>query len=204
MAVLITSLRLAVVTLVLTGVLYPLSVTALAGLFFSASAGGSLVRDQDGAVVGSHLVGQRFSARGYLAGRPSAAGAQGYDASASSGSNLGPSSSALRARALADAERLRRENPDASAPVPLELVAASASGLDPHVSPAAALWQVPRIARARGVDADRVRAVVEARIEGRSLGLLGEPRVNVLLVNLALDRQFGGPSADGPVALPSR
>jgi K+-transporting ATPase ATPase C chain len=127
--------------------------------------------------------------------RPSAAGEKGYDAAGSGGSNLGPTSKALRKRASDDLDRLLHDNPDAIGPVPAELVAASASGLDPHLSPGAALWQVPRIARARGLSQGRVRSVIESHLEGRDLMLLGEPRVNVLLVNLALDRQFGRPAS---------
>src|SRR6185503_1271364 len=127
---------------------------------------------------------------GYLQGRPSAAG-NGYDPTASSGSNLGPTSKKLRDRVAADVDRLHRENPEAPLPVPADLVTASASGLDPELSPAAALWQVPRIARARQVASDRIAEVIRSRVEGRDLGVFGEPRVNVLAVNLALDQQFG-------------
>ena len=148
-----------------------------------------------GRVVGSELIAQPFTVSGYLQPRPSAAGEKGYDATSSGGSNLGPTSKALRERVTKDLRRLVAENPDAPGPVPAELVTASGSGLDPHLSPAAALWQVPRVARARNVDPARIRAVIEANVEGRDLVVVGEPRVNVLLVNLALDRQFGRPTS---------
>ncbi len=187
----IIALRATLVTMLMTGIAYPLAVTGLARLFFARSADGTLVADDRGNVVGSALIGQRFTSPGYLHGRPSAAGKDGYDASASSGSNLGPTSAALRARIDADLQRLRAENADAPGPVPAELLTTSGSGLDPQLSPDAALWQVPRIAAARGVAPERVRAVIEDARAGRELGVLGEPRVNVLLVNLALDRTFG-------------
>jgi len=167
---------------------------------FADKANGSLVKGPSGEVVGSSLIGQGFSNPGYLQGRLSAAGANGYDAASSSGSNLGPTSQKLRDRVTADVERLKGENPDAPGPVPVELVTTSASGLDPHVSPAAALWQAPRIAKARGVDAARVEALIRSHVKGRDFGFLGEPTVNVLKVNLALDRQFGAPS---PATAPS-
>lgn len=185
------AIRATVVTLVVTGLVYPLAMTGLAQVLFPHHASGSLVTDEKGQVVGSELIGQAFTRPGYLWPRPSAAGADGYDAAASSGSNLGPTSQKLRDRIGAEIARLTEANPDASGPIPADLVTASASGLDPHLSPAAALWQMPRVAKARGVAAERVRAVIEANIEGRTFGVLGEPRVNVLLVNLALDRQFG-------------
>ncbi len=194
METILIALRAALVTLVLTGLVYPLVTTGMAQLLFPERANGSLVMDDRGRVIGSQLIGQAFADPAYLWPRPSAAGPNGYDATASSGSNLGPTSRALRERTAAEVLRLERENPDAPGPVPAELVTASASGLDPHLSPAAALWQVPRIARARRVSADRVRRVVAAYVEGPHLGFLGEPRVNVLLVNLALDRQFGRPA----------
>lgn len=186
----IIALRATLVTLVLTGLAYPLVMTGIAQVIFSGKANGSLVRDDKGTVVGSELIGQVFTNPGYLQGRPSAAGS-GYDPTASSGSNLGPTSKKLRDRVVADVERLRKDNPDAPLPVPGELVTASASGLDPELSPAAALWQVPRIARARQVTPDRIAEVIQTRIEGRDLGVFGEPRVNVLAVNLALDQRFG-------------
>src|SRR2546423_902923 len=187
------SLRATLVTLLITGIAYPLVVTGAALLLFPNRARGSLVADERGRVVGSELIAQSFGAPGYLQPRPSAAGEKGYDATSSGGSNLGPTSKALRERASKDLERLLAENPDAEGPVPAELVTASGSGLDPHLSPAAALWQVPRLARARAVDPARIRVVIEANVEGRDLLVLGEPRVNVLLVNLALYRQFGRP-----------
>jgi len=193
-SLLIQAARVTAVTLLLTGLAYPLLVTGLAQLLFSARASGSLVEDGKGRVVGSELVGQGFTAPGYLWPRPSAAGEKGWDASASGGSNLGPTSARLRDRVQAEVERLRRENPAAPGPVPAELVTASASGLDPHLSPASARWQAPRIAAARGVALERVLAVIDDATEGRDLGFLGEPRVNVLLANLALDRRFGAPA----------
>lgn len=192
---LVIGLRTTLVTLVLTGLVYPLVITGFAQVFFSARANGSVIRNEGGQIVGSKLIGQGFKNPGYFQPRPSAAGANGYDATASSGSNLGPTSRKLKDRAAADVERLRGHNPDAPEPVPAELVTTSASGLDPHLSPAAALWQVPRIARARGIEAARIRGVLGSAIEGRDLGFLGEPRVNVLLVNIALDRQLGRPAA---------
>jgi K+-transporting ATPase ATPase C chain len=200
LAELAPALRLAAVTLVLTGLAYPLVMTGAAAVLFPRQAGGSLVQDGAGRTVGSALVGQGFSAPGYFHPRPSAAGAGGYDASASAGSNLGPTSRALRDRATAALAALRAENPDAEGAPPVELVTTSGSGLDPHLSPAAARWQVARVARARGVAPERVAAVVAETTEGRDLGLLGEPRVNVLALNLALDARFGAP----PAAAPSR
>jgi K+-transporting ATPase ATPase C chain len=192
MKTLLIALRASAVTLVLTGIAYPLVTTGVAQLLFPRQARGSLVTDDKGVVVGSELIGQPFTKAAYLQPRPSAAGDKGWDATASSGSNLGTTSKKLRDRVAAEIERLEKENPDAGPP-PSELVTASASGLDPHLSPAAARWQVRRVAKARNVAPDRVQAVVDELTEGRDLGLFGEPRVNVLLVNLALDRQFGRP-----------
>jgi potassium-transporting ATPase KdpC subunit len=185
--------RATVVTLLLTGLAYPLLTTGLALLFLPNRAGGSLVADEHGRIVGSELIAQPFARPEYVQPRPSAAGENGYDAISSGGSNLGPTSKALQERVHKDVQRLVDENPSAEGPVPAELVTTSGSGLDPHLSPGAALWQAPRIAHARGIAESRVRAVIEANVEGRDLLVLGEPRVNVLLVNLALDRQFGRP-----------
>ncbi len=193
---LLIALRATVVTLVLTGIFYPLVVTGIGRLFFASTANGSFVADEQGRFVGSELIAQPFARPGYFQPRPSAAGDKGYDATSSSGSNLGPTSQKLRDRVIADLERLRRENPAAPGRVPDELLTASGSGLDPHLSPQAALWQVPRIAAARGVGADRIRSLVATETEARTLGFLGEPRVNVLLLNLALDRQFGRPEKE--------
>jgi potassium-transporting ATPase KdpC subunit len=188
------AIRTTIVTIVLTGLVYPFVMTGLAQILFPWRANGSLVIDEKGEVVGSELIAQGFANPGYLQSRPSAAGEKGYDAASSSGSNLGPTSKKLQDRIKDDLKRLKEENPDAAGPVPADLVTASGSGLDPHVSPEGALWQVPRIAKARGVAPDRVKAVIDANVEGRTFGILGEPRVNVLLVNLALDRQFGRPA----------
>jgi K+-transporting ATPase ATPase C chain len=188
-----TAAGMTLATLVLTGLVYPLAVTGLARVLFPRQAAGSFV-EVDGRVVGSALIGQKFDNPAYFQTRPSAAGA-GYDAAASSGSNLGPTSAKLRDRVAGDLERLRRDNPSAPGSVPVELVTASASGLDPHLSPIAVRWQTARVAAARGVAAAGIEALVAARIEGRTFGLLGEPRVNVLLLNLDLDRKFGAAGA---------
>jgi K+-transporting ATPase ATPase C chain len=190
---LLVALRASLLTLLVTGVAYPLAVTGAAQLLFPFRANGSLVRDEKGAVVGSELLAQGFASPAYFHPRPSAAGNDGYDPTSSGGSNLGPTSAKLRDRVTSDAVKLAAENPDAQGPVPAELVTTSASGLDPHLSPDAVRWQIPRVARARNLDPTRVRGVVDALVEGRDLGFIGEPRVNVLLLNLALDRQFGRP-----------
>ncbi len=192
---LLVALRVTVVTLVLTGIAYPLLFTGLAQVLFPRQAEGSLVTDGFGRVVGSELIGQPFTGDAYFQPRPSAAGEKGWDATSSGGSNLGPTSKKLRDQAAALADKLAKENPQAPGPVPVELVTASGSGLDPHLSRAATLWQIPRIARARNVSADRVRALADDLVEGRDLWILGEPRANVLMLNLALDRRLGAPTS---------
>lgn len=186
----ILALRTALLTLLLTGIAYPLVVTGLSLLVAPAKAGGSLLRDERGTIRGSALIGQPFRSPAYLQGRPSAVD---QAAGVSGASNLGPTSRALRDGVASRMERLRSENPGARGPIPVDLVTTSASGLDPHLSPEAALWQVPRIARSRGVPEAAVRTLIESEIEGRSWLFLSEPRVNVLEVNLALDRELGPP-----------
>ena len=188
---LLIALRVTLVTLVLTGLIYPLVTTGLAGALFPHRAAGSFLTDESGRVVGSELIGQGFTATGYFHPRPSAAGKDGWDATSSSGTNLGPTSKKLRESTAEALQKLQAENPGAPGLPPVELVTSSASGLDPHLSPAGALWQVPRVARARQVSEERVRALVQSQLERRDLLVLGEPRVNVLVLNLALDRQFG-------------
>ena len=184
---LITAVLMTIVTTVLLGLIYPLAVTGLAQVIFPEEANGSLLRRADGTLIGSSLIGQPFTSPGYFRSRPSAAGVAGYDASASAGSNLGPTNQKLIDRVKAEVTRLQAENP--GRPVPIDLVTTSGSGLDPHISPAAAEFQVPRVARERGITQEELRAIVAAHTEGRQFEFLGEPRVNVLLLNLALDEQ---------------
>jgi K+-transporting ATPase ATPase C chain len=183
---LVTAILMTIVTTVLLGLIYPLVVTGLAQVIFPDQANGSLIRNSEGAVIGSRLIGQPFSSPGYFRSRPSAAGANGYDAGASSGSNLGPTNKKLIDRVKTDVEKFQAENP--GKPVPIDLVTTSGSGLDPHISPAAAEFQLPRVARERGMSEDQVRQIVGTHTQGRQFGFLGEPTVNVLELNLDLDR----------------
>lgn len=186
---LLPGLRMTLALTVLTGVVYPGVVTALCQTLFSAQANGSLIV-RNGKVVGSALIGQSFARPEYFHPRPSTAGADGYDASASGGSNLGPTSQALMDRVKASVAELQAQNPSHQGEWPADLATASASGLDPHISPAAARVQMGRIARARSVPVERVETLLACCTEGRDLGFLGEPRVNVLQLNLALDREL--------------
>ena len=174
-------------TTVLFGIFYPLAVTGLAQVIFPKQANGELIHKQDGTLVGSHLIGQPFTAAGYFYSRPSAAGMAGYDSSASSGSNLGPTNKMLIDRVNTSVQQLQPTNPNAQ--VPADLVTTSGSGLDPDITPAAAEFQVPRVAKERGMSEQDVHAVVAKHTIGRQFGFLGEPRVNVLDLNLDLDSQ---------------
>jgi K+-transporting ATPase ATPase C chain len=186
---LITAVLMTIATTVLLGILYPLLVTGLAQLIFPKQANGQLIRGKDGVVVGSRLIGQPFSGPGYFHSRPSAAGAAGYDATASGGSNLGPTNAQLIARVNADVAKLQAENP--GTPIPVDLVTTSGSGLDPDISPAAAQFQIRRIAAERKIPETEVARLVLKNTENRQWGFMGEPRVNVLELNLALDARYG-------------
>ena len=186
---LITAVLMTIATTVLLGILYPLLITGLAQLIFPAQANGELIRGKDGVVVGSRLIGQPFSGPGYFHSRPSAAGAAGYDASASGGSNLGPTNAQLIARVNGDVARLQAENP--GTPIPIDLVTTSGSGLDPDISPAAAEFQIRRVAAERKIAEADVAQLVRENSQDRQWGFLGEPRVHVLELNLALDTRYG-------------
>jgi K+-transporting ATPase ATPase C chain len=174
-----------IVFTILTGLLYPLAVTGAAQVLFHKQANGSLI-EKNGHVIGSDLIGQNFTKPEYFHPRPSAAGS-GYDAANSSGSNLGPTNPALADRLMKDAAQFRKDNPDYAGPIPADAITASASGLDPDITPANAMAQASRVAKARNVPVDRVESLIAANTSSRDLGFLGEPRVNVLRLNLALD-----------------
>jgi potassium-transporting ATPase KdpC subunit len=183
---LVSAVLMTIVTTLILGVIYPLGITAIAQVAFPNKANGQLI-DRNGVVVGSRIIGQGFSSPGYFHSRPSAAGT-GWDAANSAGSQLGPTNTKLIDSVKANVEAARKENP--GAPIPIDLVTASASGVDPHISPAAAEFQVPRVARERHTAEADIRQLIAANTEGRALGLLGEPRVNVLELNLALDQRY--------------
>ena len=180
-------LRIKLFMTVLLGVIYPLAMTGIAQLLFPDKANGSL-RTAGGKVIGSELIGQNFTKPEYFQPRPSAAGADGYDPTSSSGSNYGPTNQKLIDRVKTSLQKFRKENPDYQGPIPADLLTASASGLDPHISPASAEAQAPRVAKARGVTVERVNQLMAQFTERPDLGILGEPRVNVLMLNVELDR----------------
>ena len=184
------ALRITLILTMLTGLVYPLAVTGLCQLIFPRQANGSLVTNAAGQAVGSSLIGQNFAKPQYFHPRPSAAGKDGYDGTASGGSNLGPTNPDLITRMKKDIAQFRAENPDYTGPIPADLLTTSSSGLDPHISPASAEAQIARVAKARGVSVEPIRQLVARYTEGRTLGMMGEPRVNVLMLNLELDRAF--------------
>ena len=182
-------LRIKIFMTILLGVIYPLAITGISQLIFPHQANGSLVT-VGGKVIGSEIIGQNFTKPEYLQPRPSAAGSDGYDATSSVGSNYGPTNQKLVDRVKASIEKFRKENPDYNGPIPADLLTTSASGLDPHLSPDSARAQAARVAKTRGVAVEQINQLIAQFTEGSALGLLGEPRVNVLKLNLALDRQF--------------
>lgn len=182
-------LRIKIFMTILLGVVYPLAITGLCQVFFPHQANGSLLTPA-GMVIGSELIGQNFTKPEYFQSRPSAAGPDGYDATASAGSNYGPTSQKLVDRTKTAVDKFRKDNPDYHGPIPADLLTASGSGLDPHISPDSALAQAPRVAKARGVAIDQLNHLIAEFTERPDLGLLGEPRVNVLKLNLALDSRF--------------
>jgi len=186
---LITAVLMTIATTILLGILYPLLVTGLAQLVFPKQANGQLIKRNDGTVIGSRLIGQPFSGPGYFHSRPSAAGAAGYDAGASGGSNLGPTNAQLITRVSGDVAKLQGENP--GVPIPVDLVTTSASGLDPDITPAAAQFQIHRVATERKIPESEVARLVLENSENRQWGFLGEPRVHVLELNIALDARYG-------------
>ncbi len=184
-----SAILITIVLTVLTGILYPLAMTGVAQALFHKQANGSLI-ERNGTVIGSELIGQNFTKPEYFHPRPSAAGSNGYDATASGGSNLGPTNSALSDRLTKDAAQFRKDNPEFSGPIPADAITTSASGLDPEITPANAMAQAARVAQARQASRDAVESLVRANTQERDLGVLGEPRVNVLKLNLALDQAF--------------
>jgi len=182
-------LRIKLLFTLVFGIVYPLAITGIAQILFPHQANGSLIT-ADGKVIGSSLIGQNFTRPEYFQPRPSAAGNDGYDATASGGSNLGPTNKKLIDRVQASVDKFRKDNPDYPGAIPADLLTTSGSGLDPHISPASAQAQADRVAKARGASLDQIHALIASRTEGRDLGFLGEPRVNVLLLNLDLDRSL--------------
>ncbi len=183
---LVTAVLFTVATVVLLGIVYPLAITGIGMLVFPHQAGGSMII-VDGKPVGSQIIGQLFTKPQYFQGRPSAAGKNGYDPTSTGGTNLGPTSKKLIDATRATIAALEKANPDAAGPPPMDLVTSSGSGIDPDISPEGAYYQAPRVAKARGMSLDDVRALIAAHVAGRTFGILGEPRVNVLALNLALD-----------------
>ena len=183
------ALKMTILMTVVTGLAYPVLVTGLCQMFFPNRANGSLVK-VNGQVVGSALIGQNFAKPNYFHPRPSAAGNDGYDATASTGSNYGPTNQKLIDRVKASVEQFRKDNPDYTGPVPADMVTASGSGLDPDISPESALAQAARVAKSRGVSPDQIQQLIDGHTHHRTLGFLGEPRLNVMELNVALDQQF--------------